>query len=392
MAFDVLFGLGSHRRNEAPMEIELNDMSNVPRDRFSAGGGLLGRRSLSLYESDTDGGAGLTDEEGILDDSTVLARQSRSSSFRTVTSHGVAGRDRTHSETSPINLIWNAEAWIAATSNIAHVMAIHCRRYVSGPGDDIFYETLRIQPFAAGAYLRGMLLAGFSSIFFNLYNLLLWPASSHRTNGEISVVYMMETMLFIFLSIQTALNVMQLPIRVKIHWLCWESSRSVEVENSVSLLRNMIQSDYWVLNVGMGRLLDIMSVSALIGCELYRVCAPEDDPVASMFVSLCATNLLAFVVRLIVATFFGLSTHDPQVLSDARRRGLSRWDLEVLPTFVFASADEVNNHDCPICLCGFDMGEMLISLPCDKKHSFHAGCIRQWLQRQNSCPLCQRMV
>jgi hypothetical protein len=84
--------------------------------------------------------------------------------------------------------------------------------------------------------------------------------------------------------------------------------------------------------------------------------------------------------------------HDPHVLREARRRGLSRLDLDVLPTFFFCRRGEVNNPDCSICLGTFEMGEMLISLPCDQKHSFHAVCIRQWLQRQNSCPLCQKLV
>ena len=84
--------------------------------------------------------------------------------------------------------------------------------------------------------------------------------------------------------------------------------------------------------------------------------------------------------------------HDPQILSDARKRGLSKYDIEILPTFVYCRNEEINNCDCPICLCSFDIGDMLISLPCNHKHSFHAGCIRQWLQRMNSCPLCNKMI
>jgi hypothetical protein len=84
--------------------------------------------------------------------------------------------------------------------------------------------------------------------------------------------------------------------------------------------------------------------------------------------------------------------HDPDVLRDARRRGLSKWDIDTLPSFVFSCCEDVNNADCCICLGTFELGEMLTCLPCDEKHSFHGGCIRQWLERQNSCPLCQRMV
>jgi hypothetical protein len=67
-------------------------------------------------------------------------------------------------------------------------------------------------------------------------------------------------------------------------------------------------------------------------------------------------------------------------------------DLEALPTFLFTDLEEVSHRECSICLTEFKLGERLIRLRCDKKHSFHASCIHAWLERQNSCPLCQKLL
>lgn len=292
--------------------------------------------------------------------------------------------------------------------------------------NDHFYENIRIQPFSSGAYLRGMLLAGMSSLFFQVYNLLSFPSQETlrmHTKGNYAVMLILS-ILYLNLLLQVLLNLIQLPCRLRIHYLCWESSRAVEVDAAINALRTMLRSDSWMINKFLGHILDFLAIFNLIVTEIFLwiswtikdggnststsmrlnastlntenslqpPMAEPIDVVRELVVSLCATNLLTFVCRVAVATSFSLSMHDPQVLVEARRRGLSKLDLEVLPTFVYASKEEVNNHDCPICLGGFSIGEMLISLPCDNKHSFHASCIREWLQRQNSCPLCQKLV
>jgi hypothetical protein len=272
------------------------------------------------------------------------------------------------------------------------ILAIYTHQKFFGPDDELFYESIRIQPFSSGAYLRGMLSVGFCSYFFNLYNLTLWPDLGTNLNPVQSFV---STILFTVLLLQSIVNTINFPIRLNLHFKCWESSRSVEVDTAINSIRVMLESDLWIFNRLFGRILDSFSFFTVIFAEFY-LCfgADVNDLLRPLLLSCCATNILTFTVRIIIAVSFSLSMHDPQVLSDARRRGLSRWDIEVLPTFVFTNhnMDEVNNIDCSICLNNFEMGEMLISLPCDKKHSFHATCIRQWLRRQNSCPLCQKLV
>eukprot|EP00831_Metopus_contortus_P054538 TRINITY_DN45943_c0_g1_i1.p2 TRINITY_DN45943_c0_g1~~TRINITY_DN45943_c0_g1_i1.p2 ORF type:complete len:125 (-),score=21.02 TRINITY_DN45943_c0_g1_i1:83-457(-) len=44
--------------------------------------------------------------------------------------------------------------------------------------------------------------------------------------------------------------------------------------------------------------------------------------------------------------------------------------------------------ECPICCLEFQDDEYVTPLPCDKRHYFHQHCIKNWLSKNNSCPLC----
>ena len=42
---------------------------------------------------------------------------------------------------------------------------------------------------------------------------------------------------------------------------------------------------------------------------------------------------------------------------------------------------------CSVCFCGMEKGEVIIILPCD--HTFHKGCLSEWLSKEKVCPLCK---
>ncbi|KAG6538149.1 hypothetical protein ZIOFF_003261 [Zingiber officinale] len=42
---------------------------------------------------------------------------------------------------------------------------------------------------------------------------------------------------------------------------------------------------------------------------------------------------------------------------------------------------------CSICLDDFEVMTQALAMPCG--HSFHEGCLKEWLRRRNSCPLCR---
>ena len=283
--------------------------------------------------------------------------------------------------------------------------------------DADFYELIRLQPFATGGYLRGMLVSGFASLGFCVYSMLLWPDLSEVVGTEIAadglpffsfsswnwytmmtllsraVPHDAKTCLYAWLVLQTVLNSVQMLPRVLLHLSCWEASRAIEVSDALVVLRTIIVSDMWAVNRLFGRITDVLVLIALATSEFYLwFLSPVGDPLRPLILSMASTNMLAFIIRGVISVVFALSNHDPQVLAEARRRGLTKWDIDILPTVVFTDMREVSSHECSICLCDFDLGELVTSLPCDGKHSYHESCIRKWLERQNSCPLCQKMV
>lgn len=52
-----------------------------------------------------------------------------------------------------------------------------------------------------------------------------------------------------------------------------------------------------------------------------------------------------------------------------------------------SSADSSSVDQCSICLCDFEDGDSLKTLPC--LHRYHAACVDQWLQINEKCPICQ---
>ncbi|XP_018327573.1 E3 ubiquitin-protein ligase RNF181-like [Agrilus planipennis] len=62
-----------------------------------------------------------------------------------------------------------------------------------------------------------------------------------------------------------------------------------------------------------------------------------------------------------------------------------------------ASIEAVNNlpevsineegKQCPVCLKDYEKGSSAVKMPCD--HLFHPECIKRWLTKTNSCPLCR---
>jgi hypothetical protein len=47
---------------------------------------------------------------------------------------------------------------------------------------------------------------------------------------------------------------------------------------------------------------------------------------------------------------------------------------------------------CSICHENFAEGDDLTILPCNNKHKFHQSCIKDWLERKDVCPLCNKKI
>jgi len=292
-------------------------------------------------------------------------------------------------------IIASERSWHPLLSAIFKRFTRYIRPYFpQSRSDDQFYESIRLQPVSSGHYIRTMLVSGLCNTCFYLFHCLAWSYLTQGIQCTTTLQQVYLSWLYMTTIAQFVLHVFQLPSRVQLHFRCWESSSAADTDGSILILRTMVQGDDWLYNRALNCVIFSIAIFNLILSELYMWSSvgSTSDPIRDLVVSLAATDMLSFWVKAFVAVIFSISTSSSHVLRDAKRRGLSKWDLAELPTCVFTSASEVKNCDCSICLSSFTCGEELISLPCDLKHSFHAGCIRQWLQRQNSCPLCQKIV
>lgn len=439
IALDFVFGYNT-KQGELPMEIELkvlnhNQLTRSPSSRGSSGGEVTSyafSRTNSLR-------------------SVRSGRSSRSNSFvRTSGSDSTSAlsdddMDDNASISSMSSLGYNYPpqfqymsyaCWRDYVCNKFEISTLWFRRYCV-PGDNDFFYNLQIQPFSSGIYLRGMLAAGSNNLLFHTYTLIFLPAEikpfwSPSDKGWFDVERVMVTLLVL----QVVFNLLAAPVRIILHYECWQTTRAYDTDRASHALQDLINSNVWLLNRILVWILDSVGVLVIVLGELYLCtstnssplsgmftslmdtsCGSGDvsiagdstnatvieswqgvdydsDPLSSLIVDMCATNILSLILRAVVCLLYYLSIADPDVLNGKRRRkgGLSNFDLDLMPTFVFTDSDEVVNNECSICLTNFEMGEMLISLPCHQRHSFHANCIREWLQHDAKCPLCQKGI
>ena len=58
------------------------------------------------------------------------------------------------------------------------------------------------------------------------------------------------------------------------------------------------------------------------------------------------------------------------------------------PPATAQGAEQIDEEEpsCTICLCEFEEGEAMTTLPC--LHLFHKECLEQWLREKGTCPMC----
>ena len=73
-------------------------------------------------------------------------------------------------------------------------------------------------------------------------------------------------------------------------------------------------------------------------------------------------------------------------------RGLEPNEFASLPDDTWPGLNRedgaARSDECAVCYVGFEDGDALKVLPCGHSQ-FHLGCIRTWLQRSPTCPLCR---
>ncbi|CAE8680047.1 unnamed protein product [Polarella glacialis] len=164
-------------------------------------------------------------------------------------------------------------------------------------------------------------------------------------------------------------------------------------------------------------LVSAMMLSWLAGIMLWGVTMPPCDQFSEVLFweieknevsceALGLTTSMLFAAGML--TFgFGLAVHTGLnfLIERARPRpaGLTEELLALLPSHKYGvtpsgstlpalsrgadatEAEDADDHVCSVCLENFSHGEVVRELPC--RHTFHIGCIDDWLKRTPSCPM-----
>ena len=54
-----------------------------------------------------------------------------------------------------------------------------------------------------------------------------------------------------------------------------------------------------------------------------------------------------------------------------------------------AEAAALGDAECAVCRDAFEEGHRATRMPCSARHVFHAACVAEWLERNDSCPMCR---
>ena len=87
-----------------------------------------------------------------------------------------------------------------------------------------------------------------------------------------------------------------------------------------------------------------------------------------------------------------IGTMFQELFSDLENSGVRATDRDILNELPETNIEDVSKLDsdkknCVICLEDFKNREKAIILPCI--HLFHKNCIKSWLKKNNSCPICK---
>ncbi|KAB1259898.1 RING finger protein 44 [Camelus dromedarius] len=75
-------------------------------------------------------------------------------------------------------------------------------------------------------------------------------------------------------------------------------------------------------------------------------------------------------------------------LGDAKPRGLTKADIEQLPSYRFHPDSRQSEQTlCVVCFSDFEARQLLRVLPCN--HEFHTKCVDKWLKANRTCPICR---
>jgi len=268
--------------------------------------------------------------------------------------------------------------------------------------DALLFERLfDMHPFAAAAFLRAFIACSFALMLFHAHSLLTWPDDldphmAFRTSWGVGSVGRK------WLLVQVAVLAVQVPLRMEVQRALFRVSTARDTADAKRRLRLLFASSAWRMNrrfglVTLGLML-LGPVFLLWSGGFFWPRRSLQSGVELQLASVNASNLLVSITRAVLVVSLHYFIHmaaPPQPGAAHRQRGLSEGTIRRLRRITFCATTVKHENEltqCAVCLEAYEEDDRLMVLPCDPRHNFHVQCIEPWLQRMNTCPLCQRGV
>jgi len=168
-------------------------------------------------------------------------------------------------------------------------------------------------------------------------------------------------------------------------YIC-KTNNSVKLLQAISIFQIMIHVSWVVLSYyGFILSLNITQETSLTYYIQYLY--------TSNLVSLFFAHILhIFTIYLMTAIFYGFSK---VYVSDVKQKKIKEQVFNHINDFteinIFSNIlNKFNNDDCSICINSFHKKDEIRVLPCS--HFFHKECIDDWIQKENSCPICRQLI
>lgn len=267
------------------------------------------------------------------------------------------------------------------------------------------------QPYSAPNQVAGDLNQGFPQRQDNLQNPQpLIDIDQQRLNaqklkkkaegyiGEIFYTSMIMLTCIIFASLNKN-NACSVPIKM---WLGVHTgvylSETIVIMYQYHWLKKNKKENLFLLGA---RFLNLVVISGWLvyGNVLYFNKSTEGSCMSGLRLGLFIMLLVGYIemMKCFCLTIF-LCILIPVIFFAVRRSQRPNW-MPAAPQFIqqlyntkFNPAANQAQETCPICMVDFTETDDIIPLPCDEKHYFHPECIKQWLQKNNNCPLCKKEV
>ena len=306
-----------------------------------------------------------------------------------------------------------------------------------------FEEALMtLQPSSAACLLALMAMCNLGSLFFHFYTALWWFSKGGYSTDIIScggelVCWLSSVNIFApdnrvgsqsitgyliwaWLIAQVVVGGLKLCFRFHTKRLCiqfMQNSRrnQIPTNGTQDEIETIMHSVSFRVHKGLGRAAQILALMGYllyfyIGGDKFKQNVVNNQMSHVVLLDVCCANVVIAFFRAFVALYvlhYYAFQDQVQRLNPAPiKQGFSEFELHRLIKKIkyskfsleqeqkdqqnhLSHLDEIQQAQCAICLQAFQNGEVLACLPCDNRHIFHSMCIRTWLSKRDSCPLCK---